>query len=74
MVKNLTQNTHLRVEANKRTIGAIEVRLEEQLRDLRRNLERTHTLGGEVIALTPLIKVITSIAQQTQIARLERGD
>jgi methyl-accepting chemotaxis protein len=68
--KDLTESTHLGVESNRQTIGAIESRLEEQLRDMRTNLERIQTLGNEVIALKPLIKIIGSIAQQTQLLAL----
>ena len=68
--KSLTEDTHLRVESNRQTITAIESRLQVQLQDLRDNLQRTHTLGAEVIALTPLIRVITNIAQQTQLLAL----
>ena len=68
--RSLTEDTHLRVESNRRTINAIESRLHLQLGVLRKNLQRTHTLGAEVIALTPLIRVITNIAQQTQLLAL----
>jgi methyl-accepting chemotaxis protein len=68
--RSLTEDTHQRVESNRQTISAIESRLQVQLQDLRDNLQRTHTLGAEVIALTPLIRVITNIAQQTQLLAL----
>lgn len=68
--KSLTESTHQGVEVNQRTIAAIESRLGGQLDDLRKNLERVHFLGGEVIALTPMAKVITAIAQQTQLLAL----
>jgi methyl-accepting chemotaxis protein len=68
--KSLAESTQQRVKANREIIAAIEIRLEEQLRDLRANLERIKSLGAEVIALTPLIQVIGSIAQQTQLLAL----
>ena len=68
--RNLTQDTEMRVKSNHELIASIQRRLETQLQDLRCNLERTHTLGAEVIALTPMIKIITSIAQQTQLLAL----
>ena len=37
---------------------------------MRSNFERIEELSGEVCALTPLIKVITSIAQQTSLLAL----
>jgi methyl-accepting chemotaxis protein len=68
--KSLTESTHQRVAANRRIIGAIEERLELQLTDLRSALTRTQSLGVEVIGLTPLIRVITQIARQTQLLAL----
>jgi methyl-accepting chemotaxis protein len=68
--KELTESTHLRVENNKQIIAAIEMQLQEQTGELRSNFERIQSLAGEVGALTPLIKVITSIAQQTSLLAL----
>jgi methyl-accepting chemotaxis protein len=68
--KDLAENTHDRVESNRQIISTIEARLAEQLEDMRINLERIQTLGNEVIELRPMIKVITSIAQQTQLLAL----
>ena len=68
--KALTESTHQRVEVNREIISALEMQLEEQLTEVRSNFERIQGLAGEVRALTPLIKVITSIAQQTSLLAL----
>jgi len=68
--KALTESTHARVESNKEIIAAIEMQMEEQTSELRTNFERIQGLANEVGALTPLIKVITSIAQQTSLLAL----
>ncbi len=66
----LTENTQLRVQNNKEIIGAIEMQLDMQTEEFRNNFERIQGMAGEVGALTPLIKVITSIAQQTSLLAL----
>jgi methyl-accepting chemotaxis protein len=68
--KALTESTHLRAENNKQIVSAIETQLQEQTRELRGDFERVQSMAGEVRALTPLIKVITSIAQQTSLLAL----
>jgi methyl-accepting chemotaxis protein len=68
--KNLTAVTQKRVGANKELISAIDSQLETQLTETRSNFERIRGLAGEVCALTPLIKVITNIAQQTNLLAL----
>lgn len=68
--KELTESTLSRVESNKHIIVAVEARFEEQIKDLRDNFGRIQSLGSEVLALTPMIKVITSIAQQTHLLAL----
>lgn len=68
--KDLTEKTGGRVENNKQIIGAIELQLKEQDSELRSTYERIQGLADEVCALTPLIKVITSIAQQTSLLAL----
>lgn len=68
--KDLTNHVHVRVENNKEIIAAIEMQLQEQTAELRTNFERIQGLASEVGALTPLIKVITSIAQQTSLLAL----
>jgi methyl-accepting chemotaxis protein len=66
----LTESTHTRVENNKQIIVAIDMQLESQIEEFRNNFERIEGLANEVRALTPLIKVITSIAQQTSLLAL----
>ena len=68
--RDLTESTHLRVENNKQIIAAIDMQLEAQIEEFRSNFERIQGLANEVAALTPLIKVITSIAQQTNLLAL----
>ncbi|MGD0938804.1 MAG: methyl-accepting chemotaxis protein [Terracidiphilus sp.] len=68
--KDLTESTHTRVETNKQIIAAIDMQLEAQTDEFRSNFERIQGLSREVFALTPLIKVITSIAQQTNLLAL----
>jgi methyl-accepting chemotaxis protein len=67
---DLTENIHIRVENNKGIIGAIEIQLETQTEEFKRNFERIQGLASDVGSLTPLIKVITSIAQQTNLLAL----
>jgi methyl-accepting chemotaxis protein len=68
--KELTESTHQRVENNKQIIAAIEMQMQEQTNELRSSFEHIENLAAEVSALTPLIKVITSIAQQTSLLAL----
>ncbi len=68
--KHLTESTHRRVESNKEIIAAIEMQLHEQTGELRTSFERIRGLSSEVGALTPLIRIITSIAQQTSLLAL----
>jgi methyl-accepting chemotaxis protein len=67
---DLTESTQLRVENNKQIIAAIEMQMQEQTSELRNSFEHIENLAAEVSALTPLIKVITSIAQQTSLLAL----
>ncbi len=68
--KDLTESTHVKVETNKEFIATIETQMQEQTNEMRSNFERIQGLSKEVGALTPLIKVITSIAQQTSLLAL----
>jgi methyl-accepting chemotaxis protein len=68
--KALTESTHRRVDRNKQTVGALENQLGEQMAEMRVNFARIEGLAREVNELTPLIKVITSIAQQTSLLAL----
>ena len=68
--KHLNESTHARVESNKAIIAAITTQLEAQAGEFKNNFERIRGLAGEVCALTPMIKVVTSIAQQTSLLAL----
>jgi len=68
--KELTESTNLRVENNKQIIAAIDIQFDTQIEEFRSNFGRIQGLTNEVRALTPLIKVITSIAQQTSLLAL----
>jgi methyl-accepting chemotaxis protein len=68
--RDLTESTNHRVENNKQIIAAIDMQLEVQIEEFRNNFERIQGLANEVGALTPLIKVITSIAHQTSLLAL----
>jgi methyl-accepting chemotaxis protein len=68
--RNLAATTRTRVSTNKELIAAIQVQLEAQLTETRDNFERIRQLSGGICALTPLIKMITSIAQQTSLLAL----
>jgi methyl-accepting chemotaxis protein len=66
----LTESTQTRVENNRGVIAAIETQLETQIEEFRDNFERIRGLASDVRSLTPLIKVITTIAQQTSLLAL----
>jgi methyl-accepting chemotaxis protein len=68
--KSLTETTRARVNRNREIIAALHMQQDEQLGDMRSNFERIRKLANGVSALTPLIKVITSIAQQTNLLAL----
>ena len=68
--RDLTESTHSRVEINKQIIGAIEMQLQEQVDELRSNFERIECMAEGVLAMAPMIKVITRIAQQTNLLAL----
>jgi methyl-accepting chemotaxis protein len=68
--KALTESTHLRAENNKQIVAALEMQLEQQTLELREEFDRVEKMATEVRALTPMIKVITSIAQQTSLLAL----
>jgi methyl-accepting chemotaxis protein len=68
--KALTESTRERVTRNKEVVGALETQLAERTEEMRTNFERIEGLAGDVHSLTPLIKVITSIAQQTSLLAL----
>jgi methyl-accepting chemotaxis protein len=68
--QELTESTTIRVASNREIIAAIEMQLSMQNEEFRRNFERIQGMAGEVGSLIPLIKVITSIAQQTSLLAL----
>lgn len=68
--KTLTESTHQRVNSSREVIAALEMQLEEQHAEMHANFERIEGLAAEVCALTPMVKVITSIAQQTSLLAL----
>jgi methyl-accepting chemotaxis protein len=68
--QELTESTTNRVANNREIIAAIEMQLNMQTEEFRSNFERIQGMAGEVGALTPLIKVITSIAKQTSLLAL----
>jgi methyl-accepting chemotaxis protein len=68
--KALTESTQLRAENNKQIVAALEMQMQEQTRELRNDFEHVQSMATEVRALTPLIKIITTIAQQTSLLAL----
>ncbi len=66
----LRESTQQRVESNREVIAALEMQLDVQNSEMQSNFERIQGMAGEVRSLTPLIKVITSIAQQTSLLAL----
>ncbi len=66
----LNQSTNTRIETDRQIIAAIEMQLDAQNDQIRNNFDRIRGMAGEVCALSPLIKVITSIAQQTSLLAL----
>ncbi|MGA2351294.1 MAG: methyl-accepting chemotaxis protein [Terracidiphilus sp.] len=68
--KALMESTQLRAQSNKEIVAAIEMQMQQQTLDLRNDFEHVQSMAGEVRALTPMIKIITSIAQQTSLLAL----
>jgi len=68
--KALTESTHHRAENNKQIVAALEMQMQEQTRELRSDFEHVQSMAAEVRALAPLIKIITTIAQQTSLLAL----
>lgn len=68
--RSLTESTRAQVNSNKDLIASIQGQLAAQLNEMRANFGRIRQMSSEVCALTPLIKVITSIAQQTSLLAL----
>jgi methyl-accepting chemotaxis protein len=57
-------------ESNKQIFAAIGMQIAEQTNELRGDFAHIQGLTREVLALTPMIKVITSIARQSQMLAL----
>jgi methyl-accepting chemotaxis protein len=68
--KDMMESTQSRVEGNKEIVSAIGMQIEQQTSELRNDFDHIKGLSGEVLALTPLIKVITAIAQKTHMLAL----
>jgi methyl-accepting chemotaxis protein len=68
--KALTESTHLRAENNKQIVAALEMQMRQQTRELRDDFEHVQNMASEVRAMAPMIKVITTIAQQTSLLAL----
>ena len=68
--KALTEATQGRVERNQQLIARLEAQLGEQACELQDNYEQIRALANEVSALTPFIKIISSIAKQTSLLAL----
>jgi methyl-accepting chemotaxis protein len=68
--KALTVATQGRVERNQQLISRLEAQLGEQASELHGNYEQIRELANEVSALTPFIKIISSIAKQTSLLAL----
>ena len=68
--QELTESTTIQVASNREIIAAIEMQLNMQTAEFRSNFERIQGMACEMSSLIPLIKVITSIAQQTSLLAL----
>ena len=62
--KELTQVTRVRVERNKQLISKLEAKLGEQACEMHGNYQQIRLLADDVKALTPIIKVISTIARR----------
>jgi methyl-accepting chemotaxis protein len=68
--RDLTESTRMKVENNRQIIAAIEMQLQEQNLEFTRNFERIQGMANDIASLAALIKVITSIAQKTNLLAL----
>ncbi len=68
--KALTEITHGRVQRNHQLIGRLESRLSEQNSRMQDEFEQVRMLAEEVRSLTPIIAVISKIANQTNLLAL----
>ncbi len=67
---DLMEGSQAGTENNKQIFAAIGMQIEEQTNELRGDFTHIQGLAREVLALTPMIKVITSIARQSQMLAL----
>jgi methyl-accepting chemotaxis protein len=68
--RQLTESTKTGVARNQEVVAAIQMQQEMQMLQLRSNFDRIRGLAGGVSALTPLIHVISTIAEQTHLLAL----
>jgi methyl-accepting chemotaxis protein len=68
--KTIMESTQSRVEVNKAIVSAIGMQIEQQTEELKGDFEHIRSLSSEVLALTPMIKIITAIAQKTHLLAL----
>ena len=71
--RTLAEVTSSRVERNNLLIFTLETKLNEQASEMRGNYEQIRLLADDVMALTPIIQVISSIAKQTSLLALNAG-
>jgi methyl-accepting chemotaxis protein len=69
-VRELTETAHDRAERNKRLISRLEAKLGEQACEMHGNYQQIRLLADDVKALTPIIQVISTIANQTNLLAL----
>lgn len=68
--RSLTEATRVRVSRNREVISVLHSQQDAYIEEMRSNFERIRQMSSGVCALSPLIKVITSIAQQTSLLAL----
>jgi methyl-accepting chemotaxis protein len=71
--KSLAEVTSHRAERNNLLISTLETKLDEQASEMRDNYEQIRLLADDVVALMPIIQVISSIAKQTSMLALNAG-
>lgn len=68
--KDLTESTRQQTEKGRQLIASLEALLSEQTEELRASFAHIEAMASEVCALTPLTKIIASIAQRTTLLAL----
>lgn len=68
--KAMTEVTHDRVERNKQLIFKLEAKLDEHASEIQDHYKQMCMLADDVKGLTPVVKVIASIAHQTTMLAL----